>query len=103
MLFGRKAQSTLEYALVIVAVVAALMAIQSYLRRTIQGKLRASSDQIGYHFEDGPGGNYTRITKFDSTTLTEEHHAEEHPRGAQTTISTDSQNFVYEESRWYAP
>ena len=47
----RKAQSSLEYALLIVAVVATLVAIQAYMKRSIQGRLRASSDLIGDQFD----------------------------------------------------
>ena len=51
MLRKRRGQSTLEYALIIVAVVIALVALQRYMRRSIQGRVRASSDQIGNQFD----------------------------------------------------
>lgn len=43
-------QSTLEYAVIITVVVAALLAIQIYIKRSVQGKLRESTDQIGEQF-----------------------------------------------------
>jgi hypothetical protein len=43
----RKAQSTLEYALLIGVVVGALLSMQNYLKRSFQGKLQAVGDQIG--------------------------------------------------------
>ncbi len=47
----RKSQSTLEYALFIAAVVAALISVQVYMKKSIRGRLRVSSDQIGDEFE----------------------------------------------------
>ncbi len=47
MLRKRTGQSTLEYALIIAVVIAALIAIQVYMRRSVTGRLRSSSDQIG--------------------------------------------------------
>lgn len=41
-----KAQSTLEYALLIGVVVGGLLTMQNYLKRSIQGKLQASADEI---------------------------------------------------------
>ena len=42
----KKAQSTLEYAIVIFAVIVALLGMQVYIRRSFQGKLRSSADQL---------------------------------------------------------
>lgn len=49
----RRGQSTLEYAVVIAVVLAALIAIQIYVKRGIQGKLRSSTDQIGEQYSAG--------------------------------------------------
>ena len=46
-----KGQSTLEYAMIIAVVVGALLAIQIYMKRGLQGRLRESSDQIGEQFD----------------------------------------------------
>ena len=46
----RKGQSTLEYAILIVVVIMALIAIQAYLKRGVQGMMRDSADQIGEQF-----------------------------------------------------
>ena len=43
-------QSTLEYAVVIAVVVSALLAMQIYMKRGAQGKLRQATDQIGDQF-----------------------------------------------------
>jgi len=61
MLIKRKAQSTLEYALVIAAVIAALLAINTYMKKGVQGRLKESSDQIGRQFD--ATGAYTSAWK----------------------------------------
>ena len=43
----RKAQSTLEYALLITVVVGALLAKRNYLKRRIQGRMQIIGDQMG--------------------------------------------------------
>lgn len=47
---NRKAQSTVEYAVLAAVVVGALLAMQIYMKRGTMGKLRESSDQIGDQF-----------------------------------------------------
>jgi hypothetical protein len=51
MVRGRRGQSILEYAILIAVVVGALIAMQIFLKRSVQGKLRESIDDIG-------GGQY---------------------------------------------
>lgn len=46
----RKAQSTLEYAVLIGILVAGLIAMQAYIKRGYQGKLRESADKMGNQF-----------------------------------------------------
>jgi Flp pilus assembly pilin Flp len=48
-----KGQSTLEYAVLIVVIIAALIAMQVYLKRGVQGRMRESSDQIGQQYSPG--------------------------------------------------
>ena len=57
------AQSTLEYAIIIAAVVAALLAIQIYMKRGVQGKLRESTDEIGEQFEASKTASTTEKTR----------------------------------------
>jgi Flp pilus assembly pilin Flp len=56
----RQAQSTLEFALLVVAVAAALIAMDIYLKRGIQGKLRQSADELGQQY--APGNTSSSIT-----------------------------------------
>jgi hypothetical protein len=50
MLSGRKGQSSLEYALVISVVIAALVMLNEYIKKAMQGRLKESTDQIGDQF-----------------------------------------------------
>ena len=50
LLIRKRGQSTLEYAILVVVVIMALVAIQAYLKRGIQGRMRDSADQIGDQF-----------------------------------------------------
>lgn len=45
-----KAQSMTEYAVLIAVIVAALIAIQIYMKRSVMGRLKQSSDDIGEQF-----------------------------------------------------
>ncbi len=49
----RTGQSTLEYAVIIAVVVAGFIAMQIYIRRAVQGKLRESTDRIGEQYSAG--------------------------------------------------
>lgn len=46
-----KGQSTLEYALIIAVVVGALLAMQIYMKRGMEGRMRKAADDIGQQFE----------------------------------------------------
>ena len=48
---GRKGQNTLEYVLLITAVITAFLLVQHYLSRGMQGKVRDSADNIGGQFD----------------------------------------------------
>lgn len=44
--FSRKAQSTLEYAIIVIVVIAALTAMSLYVRRAVQARLMMVEKQI---------------------------------------------------------
>lgn len=50
---NKRAQSTLEYALIVAVVVGALLAMQIYVKRGLQGRLRSSTDNIGDQYSAG--------------------------------------------------
>jgi uncharacterized protein (UPF0333 family) len=72
----RKAQTTLEYAILIGVIVAGLIAMQIYLKRGWQGKLRDSADSMGeqfspghttYHYVTNSTSNSTENSTFGAT------------------------------------
>lgn len=50
---NNKAQSTLEYAVLVGVVVAGLLAMQVYLKRGYQGNLKEQADSMGSQFSPG--------------------------------------------------
>jgi len=49
----KRGQSTLEYAVLIVVIIGALLTIQTYIKRGVQGRLKSASDDIGDQFSNG--------------------------------------------------
>ena len=62
-----KGQSTLEYAVLIIIVIGALLSIQVYIKRGIQGRLKSATDDIGDQYAPG-NTNYTSVTVTTSNT-----------------------------------
>ena len=66
MLLRRKAQSTLEYAILVALIAAAIVAIQVQLRQRVEGRLKQSGEEIGDRY--ATGDTYSDYyTTFDST------------------------------------
>lgn len=61
-----KAQSVLEYVILLAVIVGALVVMQIYIKRGVQGRLREATDDIGEQF-DPKHQNYTSTTKSTST------------------------------------
>jgi len=55
----RKGQSTLEYVILIIIIMGALMSIQVYIKRGLQGRMKQATDDIGDQYSVGN----TSITK----------------------------------------
>ena len=49
----RRGQSVLEYTIMLVIVIAALVAMQSYLKRGVQGRWKESVDGLGEQYDQG--------------------------------------------------
>lgn len=49
----KKGQSTLEYAILIIIIIGALLSIQIYIKRGVQGRLKQATDDIGDQFSPG--------------------------------------------------
>jgi hypothetical protein len=86
----RKAQSTMEYAVLIIIVIGALLSIQQYLKRGLQGRMRQAADDIGDQYSVG-NMNMTRVTRFKGRTN------ETYRKGAQNTIliGNETTNVTY--------
>lgn len=65
----RRAQSTLEYAILIVIVIGALIAMNTYIKRGLQGRFRSASDDIGDQYS--PGNTNVVMNTVVSATQTE--------------------------------
>jgi len=63
----KKGQSTLEYAILIVIIIGALLSIQVYIKRGIQGRMRSATDDIGDQFSPG-NTNYIETIRTSSGT-----------------------------------
>ena len=62
-----KGQSTLEYAILIIIIIGALLSIQVYIKRGVQGRLKSATDDIGDQFSVG-NTNVTRTMDVTATT-----------------------------------
>ena len=63
----KKGQSTLEYAVLIMIIIGALLSIQFYIKRGLQGRLKSATDDIGDQFSPG-NTNALRTTITNSST-----------------------------------
>ncbi len=62
----KKSQSTLEYAALIAVATAAILGMQLYFRRGVEGKMKDSADSIGTQYDVQTGGYYSR-TQLDTS------------------------------------
>jgi cytoskeletal protein RodZ len=63
----KKGQSTLEYAVLIIIILGALLAIQVYIKRGVQGRLKSATDDIGDQFSPG-NTNVVKVSRTRSQT-----------------------------------
>jgi len=49
----KRGQVILEYAVLIVIIIGALLTIQIYIKRGVQGRLKSAADDIGDQYSDG--------------------------------------------------
>jgi cytoskeletal protein RodZ len=89
----KKGQSTLEYAILVIIIIGALLSIQVYIKRGVQGRLKSAADDIGDQFSNGNqsvnsiivSSGQTRDTFEGGTTRSQVQKLD------QTTESTNSQ------------
>lgn len=63
----KRGQSTLEYAVLIIIIIGALLSIQVYIKRGVQGRLKQATDDIGDQFSTG-NTNVVKIMATSSIT-----------------------------------
>ncbi|MDE1921243.1 MAG: hypothetical protein KGJ09_05485 [Candidatus Omnitrophica bacterium] len=63
----KRGQSFLEYSVMIVVVVGALLTLQVYIKRGVQGRLKSAADDIGDQYSDG-NTNVIKIVNTSSDT-----------------------------------
>ncbi|MCK5580875.1 MAG: hypothetical protein KAJ18_06340 [Candidatus Omnitrophica bacterium] len=69
----KKAQSTLEYAVLIIIVIGALLSIQVYIKRGVQGRLKQAADDVGDQFSVGNTNVVMTTTTSSNTEETFQH------------------------------
>jgi hypothetical protein len=63
----RRGQSTLEYAVLIVVIIGALLTLQVYIKRGVQGRLKSAADDIGDQYSDGNTNAVKTINRSSNT------------------------------------
>ncbi len=61
MLKLRRGQSVLEYAILMVIIIAALLSLQVYIKRGLQGRYKSSADEIGDGYSQSASANYVKV------------------------------------------
>ena len=64
---NKSGQSTLEYAILTVIVIGALMSIQIYVKRGVQGRLKSAGDDIGDQFSPNNTDIVSTVTTASTT------------------------------------
>lgn len=79
----KKAQVTVEYAMVAICIVAALLTMQYYIKRAAQGRLREAADSIGGQYDPRHiVSSQTTLTQ-SGTTITESEQVRESSQKAE--------------------
>jgi len=87
MFIKKKGQSTLEYVILTGFVVAALIAMGVYMKRSMQGKLRESSDQIGEQYSA-----YNTASNYVTTSNLVQRETQSAGGASTVTYTTNTQN-----------
>lgn len=85
LLKNRKAQNTVEYAIMIALVIGAFSAMQIYVKRGLQAKLKAGADKIPGIIEGQAGGSAAGL--LGAKTQYEPYYIREGQQDVQTTTS----------------
>lgn len=85
MLFSKRAQSTAEYVLMAGVVIAVFVAMQTYVKRGIQGVVKTAADEMGKQADSEEDADYgQRVTSANTTTGSSSYNAQVSAGGSQT-------------------
>lgn len=99
----KKGQSTLEYAVLIIIIIGALLSIQVYIKRGIQGRLKSATDDIGDQFSPGNMNVVVRTSTTGQTLQTFNSGVSRTNMlgsGEQTTTTTNAQIYNQFQEFW---
>ncbi len=97
-----KGQTTLEAAIVIIIVIGALLSIQVYIKRGLQGRLRGAADDIGDQYSVGNTNVYKKVHVTSNTTEnSDQGEASTTLRADETTTTNRTQNIVTLNSEYW--
>ena len=86
--FGKNGQTTMEFVVLFIVIIASLIAMQVYLKRGIQGHIRESTDQLGQQYS--PGYTTSNMITDTVTNVLEEVNTGKAGNG-ETVVSYDKQ------------
>ena len=90
----KRGQSTLEYAVLVVIIIGALLSIQFYLKRGIQGRLKSSADDIGDQYSVGNTNVLKTVKTHAKTRDTFQHGATNSVLVGKETTNTTEQSVI---------
>jgi hypothetical protein len=64
---GKKGQSAVEYSTLLIVLIGAFLAMQNYVKRGVQGRWKASIDELGDQYDPRVANTDLRHTVFSST------------------------------------
>jgi hypothetical protein len=98
----RRGQSTLEYVVLIIIIIGALLSLQAYIKRGIQGRLKQATDDIGDQFSVGNTNVQHKTTTTSYTSETNmKGQAQSKLLNNEKTITNDSSYIINTESEWW--
>ena len=99
-----RGQTTLEYAVVIAVVAAALLSMQIYMKRGFQGRYRSATDQVGEQFVPTKTTSTYTVTSssdrhdvalIDGSSTSTLNRAETQTRSGSETVDTSGQTKLF--------
>lgn len=87
----RRAQTTLEFMIILAVVVGALLCMQTYIKRGLQGKLRATVDELGEQYDPANTTGDITVEVNKDTTTTVDTDPDTSKQTTTETIHTDQE------------